>query len=163
MSLWIIVAAVTALTAALLATPLLRSRHSAAPPAGAPELVVYRAQLVELDDQVATGLISGTEATAARAEIERRMLKAGDAQPAATPDAAPRRHSRVAHRSVYPIALVSIAMTGAIGLYLMLGTPGLPSLPLAERGAPTEENPQDFALLVERLAAQMAEIGRAHV
>src|SRR3546814_4577871 len=39
----------------------------------------------------------------------------------------------------------------------MLGMSGLPSLPLAERGAPTEENPEDFALLVERLAAQMAE------
>src|SRR3546814_18806765 len=48
-------------------------------------------------------------------------------------------------------------MTGAISLYLTLGMSGLPSLPLAERGAPTEENPEDFALLVERLAAPMAE------
>src|SRR3546814_7057692 len=85
------------------------------------------------------------------------MLKAGDAQLAVTTDAAQRRHSRVAHRSVYAIAFISIAMTGAISLYLMLGMSGLPSLPLAERGAPTEENPEDFALLVERLAAQMAE------
>src|SRR3546814_679806 len=71
MSLWIIVAAVTALTAVLLTAPLLRRRRSAVPPAGAPDLAVYRAQLVELNDQVATGLISGTGATAARAEIER--------------------------------------------------------------------------------------------
>lgn len=157
MSLWIVVAAVTAFTAALLAAPLIRGRRSAAPLAGAPDLAVYRAQLVELDDQVSTGLISGTEATAAHAEIERRMLKAGDAHLAATRDEAPNRHSRVAHRPVYAIAFVSITMIGAIGLYLMLGTPELPSMPLAERGAPTEERPQDIALLVERLAARMEE------
>lgn len=155
MSLWILVAAVTAFTAALLAAPLIRGRRSAAPFAEAPDLAVYRAQLVELDDQVSTGLISSTEATAAHAEIERRMLKAGDTHLAATRNEAANRHSRVAHRPVYAIAFVSITMIGAVGLYLMLGTPELPSMPLAERGAPTEERPQDFALLVERLAVQM--------
>src|SRR3546814_19068811 len=104
MSLWIIVAAVTALTAVLLTAPLLRRRRSAVPPAGAPDLAVYRAQLVELNDQVATGLISGTGATAARAEIERRMLTAGAAPLAVTPDAAQRRHRRVWPPSVSAIA-----------------------------------------------------------
>src|SRR3546814_11995421 len=79
MSLWIIVAAVTALTAVLLTAPLLRRRRSAVPPAGAPALAVYRPQLVELNAQGATGLNSGTGDTAARAENERRTPKAGDA------------------------------------------------------------------------------------
>src|SRR3546814_20461811 len=103
MSLWIIVAAVTALTAVLLTAPLLRRRRSAVPPAGAPDLAVYRAQLVEPNDQVATGLISGKGATAARAEIETRMTKAGDAQMAVNPDAAQSRPSRVARRPVNDI------------------------------------------------------------
>jgi cytochrome c-type biogenesis protein CcmH len=44
----------------------------------------------------------------------------------------------------------------ALGLYLVLGAPGVPSVPFAQR--PTAEPvPQDMALLVERLAARMAE------
>ncbi|HLB96110.1 MAG TPA: c-type cytochrome biogenesis protein CcmI, partial [Acetobacteraceae bacterium] len=44
---------------------------------------VYRAQLEELDRDVARGVIGGAEAQAARLEIERRLLAAaaaGDAQ-----------------------------------------------------------------------------------
>src|SRR3546814_16223268 len=82
------------------------------------------------------------------------MLKAGGAQLAVTPDAAQRRHSRVAHRSVYAHAFLSIAVTGAINLYLMLGMSGLPSLPLAESGAPPEEKPWGFDRSGERPAAQ---------
>src|SRR3546814_18978710 len=127
MSLWMIVAAVTALTAVLLTAPLLRRRRSAVPPAGAPDLAVYRAQLVELNAQGATGLISGTGATAARAEIERRMPKAGDAQLAVTQHASPRRPSWVSPRSVYPIPFTSLSMTGATSLNLMLGMSALPT------------------------------------
>lgn len=155
MSLWIIVAAMTALTAVLLAGPLIRRRRSAALSVARPDLAVYHAQLAELERDLSSGLISGPEAGAARAEIERRMLKAGDARLAAAQDEAPNRQSRMARRPVYAMAFVSMMMFGAAGLYLTLGTPGLSSMPLAKRGSPTEERSQDFAFLVERLAARM--------
>lgn len=64
MSLWVVVAAMTALTAALLASPLVRYRgfpapQAAAPQAAAPDLAVYRAQLAELEHDPSTGPISG--------------------------------------------------------------------------------------------------------
>ncbi|MEQ8229310.1 MAG: c-type cytochrome biogenesis protein CcmI [Rhodospirillales bacterium] len=155
MSLWITVAVLTTLTAVFLTVPLIQRHRLGASPMAGPDLAVYHAQLGELERDLSSGLISDTEATAAHTEIERRMLKAGDTHLAATRDEAANRHSKVAHRPVYAIVFVSITMIGASGLYLMLGTPEFPSMPLAERGAPTDERPQDFALLVERLAARM--------
>jgi len=155
MSLWFIVTALTALTAVFLAAPLIRCRRPAALSVAEPDLAVYHAQLAELERDLSSGLISGTEAKAARTEVERRMLKAGDAHLATTEDDATDHQSGVARRPVYAMAFVSMTMFGAVGLYLTLGTPGLPSMPLAERESPTEERSQDLALLVERLAARM--------
>ncbi|ANK81864.1 MAG: c-type cytochrome biogenesis protein CcmI [Rhizobiales bacterium NRL2] len=155
MSLWIIVAAMTVLTAVFLAAPLIRRHRLKAPSMTGPDLAVYHAQLRELERDLSSGLISDGEVKAARAEIERRILKAGDAHLATTQDEAPDQQGSLARRPVYAMAFVSLTMIGAIGLYLALGTLGLPSAPLAERGSPTEEHSQDLTFLVDRLAARM--------
>ena len=54
-------------------TPLLKGAR-AAPERAAYDRAVYRDQLKELDRKIARGLIRPEEATAARLEIERRLL-----------------------------------------------------------------------------------------
>jgi cytochrome c-type biogenesis protein CcmI len=71
-SLWLALAAMTALAAALVAWPLLRPPR--APSARRDyELQVYREQLVELARARERGLLGEREAQAARLEVERRV------------------------------------------------------------------------------------------
>lgn len=119
-----LVAGVMALaTALLLALPAL-GRRPAAPDRADGALAIFRDQLAEVERDAARGLISGEEARAARAEIERRMLAAARAR-----GGAPQRAGRA---GVLVVALLVPAL-GA-GLYATVGRPGVPSQPFAERG-----------------------------
>lgn len=113
-------ALVTLAVLAALALPLWRGRAGAR--AGTP-LAVYRAQLAELERDVAAGLARADEAQSARLEIQRRLLKAeGAAGEAPSP---PRRG--------VAIGLVAFILVATGALYLVLGRPDLPSRPLLTR------------------------------
>ena len=147
MMFWILAAVMAALVVIALLWPLLRPR-GAAPATAEFDRAVYRDQLTELTQDVERGLIDKTEAEAARREIERRLLQT-ETDGARTAPASNPWLRRVA------LALV-IALPPAAGLvlYLQLGTPDLPGLPLAGRdpGGPTER-----ALLVDQLQARVAD------
>ena len=119
MTLWIVVAAMTALALALLLAPLLRRAEGAAPRA-AYDMEIYRDQLAEIDRELERGMLDTAEAEAARAEIGRRALAAEAAATAAdtrqTPAPAPRWRI-VALGAGVPIA--------AVLLYLGVGKPEL--------------------------------------
>lgn len=146
---WVI-AAILTLGASLAVLLPLTSGMKDASPAGDHDLEVYRDQLSELDRDMARGLIQPGEAEEARAEIGRRILRLGAAmQPgAATPKPA-RSAKWVASMAVLAVPLLSW------GLYGMLGSPDLPSQPLAERLA---KNPADSSVdeLVARAEAHLA-------
>ncbi|TGS96438.1 c-type cytochrome biogenesis protein CcmI, partial [Mesorhizobium sp. M8A.F.Ca.ET.213.01.1.1] len=92
------------------------------------DLEVYRDQLSELDRDVARGLIQPGEAEEARAEIGRRILRLGPSAQSGVEVSRPSRTARlVATAAVLVVPLVSW------GLYGALGSPDLPSQPLAER------------------------------
>jgi cytochrome c-type biogenesis protein CcmH len=125
---------------------------------------VYRAQLEELDRDVARGVIGGAEAQAARLEIERRLLAAaaaGDAQGLNLgAPTMPVRDSRA-----LALATALIIAGGAGLLYLHLGAPGVPDVPFAERqdAAPAGQGPHagpaphmDLAEAAKILAAKLA-------
>ena len=76
MTLWIILTALTALTAAWLTIPLVR-RHEARVDARAATIAVLKDQLADVDVQVAAGNIQPGEAEGLRNEIRRRLLAAG--------------------------------------------------------------------------------------
>ena len=118
--------------------------------AGDHDLEVYRDQLSELDRDVARGLIQPAEAEEARAEIGRRILRLGAAE--ASPPAT--RRTSVATRLVATIAVLAVPLV-SWGLYIKLGSPDLPSQPLAERLA---KNPADSSVdeLVARAEAHLA-------
>jgi cytochrome c-type biogenesis protein CcmH len=87
---------------------------------------VYRDQLHELNRDITRGLITQTEADAARLEIQRRML-AADKQPASPP--------QLARSPVLAGAVFLVIATGSISSYLWLGRPSLPDVPFSARKA----------------------------
>jgi len=115
----------------VLLLPFLRNRAGEAPERVAYDMVVYRSQLVEIDQEIGNGLLTPEQAEAARAEVHRRMLVAEDAELDAAPlhvSAGARRYHRTAM-----IACAVILPVGAAVLYGLLGSPGLPGRPYAWR------------------------------
>lgn len=115
------------------------------------DLEVYRDQLSELDRDVSRGLIHPAQADQARAEIARRILRLDNA---ATPKAQAREKTTVAARLVATAAVLAVPLV-SWGVYAELGSPDLPSQPLAERLA---KNPADSSVdeLVARAEAHLA-------
>lgn len=150
MMFWALAGAMAALLVLALAWPLLRTRGTA-PAAADYDRAVYRDQLAELEQDLKRGLINDAEAEAARREIERRLLQteaAGGAEGRASGGPRPwLRRLALALVVALPPAL-------GLGLYLQLGTPDLPGLPLAGRDP---GGPAEVALLAERLEARVAD------
>lgn len=126
---WIVAAVMVLGALAALLAPLLRARGGAVKSADY-DLEVYRDQLGELERDTGRGLLTGEEVAAARTEIARRMLAAdarrtGGAEPA---DQGSRRTARVAAGLI-----AALLPAGALLIYLQLGQPDAPSMPLAGR------------------------------
>ncbi|CAN7376446.1 c-type cytochrome biogenesis protein CcmI [Mesorhizobium caraganae] len=147
---WVI-AAILTLGASLAVLLPLAGGSNGASTAGDHDLEVYRDQLAELERDAARGLIQPAEAEEARAEIARRILRLGNVSQA---DAPGTRQSSRAARLVATSAVLVVPLL-SWGLYSQLGSPDLPSQPLAERLA---KNPADSSVdeLVARAEAHLA-------
>ena len=108
--------------------PIARRSPDREPPSSH-DLEVYRDQLSELDRDAARGLIGAAEAEEARAEIARRILKIAD--DSTRPDGGGAPGFRAA-RAVGFAAVLSVPLV-SWGLYAALGSPDMPSQPLAAR------------------------------
>ncbi len=149
MVLWIAMAAL----AAAVALPLLVALNRA-PAAGGGRreraIAIYRDQLEELGREVDRGVVAKGEAAAARTEISRRLIHAGEGGP---PGASALSSSPSLRRIA---AAVIVAMPiAAVALYVVLGSPGLPDAPLAARLAAPPDT-QDIAALVKRVEEHLA-------
>lgn len=113
------------------------------------DLEVYRDQLGELDGDLARGLIQPAEAEQARAEIGRRILRLGGNETAVQDSGS---GSKVV-RLLSVVAVLAVPLL-SWGIYARLGSPDLPSQPLAERLA---KNPADSSVdeLVARAEAHL--------
>jgi len=149
MLLWVVFSALTAGVVGAL----LWSYRRAAPEAGdaaRADVAVYADQLEQIDADRARGLISEAEAASARAEVARRLLnRAGPADsgktagPTTSAQAASSRSEKLAGAAMLSIPLL------AVGLYAMLGSPGLPSQPHATRAFPTAAEARVDALIAQ--------------
>ena len=116
------------------------------------ELALYRDQLAEVERERAAGRLPGSEAAAARTEIERRILAAADRREAPATIAAP-----AWHKYLVPVLALAVPLL-ALGLYLQAGRPGLPSAPFepgAVRHGPVSPQ-QQIAQVISQARARLA-------
>ncbi|WP_424810760.1 c-type cytochrome biogenesis protein CcmI [Roseococcus sp. YIM B11640] len=117
---WLALAVLAAVILSPLAYALLRPARARG--RAEADLTLYRAQLAELDTQLAEGRLDQAAHAAAVLEVQRRLLAA----PADAPAAAP--------RSSFALLLACIAVpVVAVFVYLDRGYPGMPSATLSER------------------------------
>jgi cytochrome c-type biogenesis protein CcmH len=138
-----------ALLALVALAPLLASlRRGAASPRGRREaaLALHRAQLAELDRELAAGRLGAAEHASATLEVQRRLLAVG-----ATEDAAPRRASRGPM-----VAVLVLVPAAAFLLYLRAGHPDMPAAPLSARIATAQAQMARDDALIETLRTKLA-------
>jgi cytochrome c-type biogenesis protein CcmH len=145
-----VVAALLTLGASLAVLLPLAGRAGSRAAEGAHDLEVYRDQLAELDRDAERGLIQPAEAEQARAEIARRILKADKS----LKDGAAARTDNKAVRALGMAAVLAVPLV-SWGIYAAIGSPDLPSQPLAAR---LEKNPADATVdeLIARAEAHLA-------
>ncbi|MCL2427729.1 MAG: c-type cytochrome biogenesis protein CcmI [Alphaproteobacteria bacterium] len=135
------------LLAAVVMAPLGWSLARTAAPRGRREaaLALHRAQLAELDRDLAEGRIPRLDHATAVLEVQRRMLAVAEDR-----DAAPLRTAATPLR----IALILVPLTG-LALYLVGGLPGLPSMPADARIAGMRERARKEAQLIPILRERL--------
>ena len=145
MSLFLILALMTAAAIFAVLWPLSRRAGEAAPEAH--DVAVYRDQLDEIERDRKDGRIAESEAEAARLEISRRLLAAADSAPKSVGKSIPDPLWR--RRMAALIALIVVPVLAAT-LYVRWGSPQLPGAPLAGR--------QDAPLPQRSLESMVAQV-----
>ena len=132
MTVWIIIAALSAATVVTLVFGARMAGKSAAGSVGLGQLAVYKDQLAEIDADLARGLIGAVEAKSHHAEVARRLLAvAGEA------DARKAQEFGVLNRWPGLVAALLVPAL-ALAIYARVGAPALPDRPQAERLAMAE-------------------------
>jgi len=129
--------------------PLARGGARRAAPRATFARAVYRDQLTELTRDRARGIIDAGEEDSARREIERRLLATDQTADGAI----------VKPRPVLAVLLALGTLLVAAALYAMLGNPGLPDRPYAdratERAVAAHQMPTDLNKAVAGLEAKL--------
>jgi cytochrome c-type biogenesis protein CcmH len=143
---WLAIALLAAIALAPLALSL--RRIAAARGRQVAAVALHRAQLVELDRDLADGRIAAAEHANAVLEVQRRLLAV-----AGGTETAPRSSSR--GRVLLALVLVPL---GGLVLYLLGGSPELPAVPLADRIAAAQEREARETALIGQLRARLSQI-----
>jgi len=149
MTLWLILALMTAVALGAVIWPLARART---PSAAGSDLAVYRDQLEEIERDHADGRIGHDEFEAARVEVSRRLLGAAGADGPGTAETAPGGGRRIAALVVAVVAVPLLAGP----LYTVLGSPDLPGEPIASRDA-GDGRANSVAALIARIETHLEE------
>ncbi|WP_237216044.1 c-type cytochrome biogenesis protein CcmI, partial [Falsiroseomonas oryziterrae] len=137
---WLLVGAVA--LAAMLPLAIAVFRPARARGRAEADLALYRAQLAELDRERDAGRLDAAAHAAATLEVQRRIL------------AAPKDDAASAGRSsaAFIAAALFLVPAAAIGLYLVRGTPDMPSAPYDLRRQQMEAEEQLLNALRSRIA-----------
>jgi cytochrome c-type biogenesis protein CcmH len=145
---WFIALSIAVLAALLLSAPLLKGAR-AGPGGSANDAEVYRDQLSEVDRDEQSGLIGGSEARQARAEIARRLIAVSEHE--GEEKAADLKRSAAL---VLALLLCLLLPAGGLAIYDRMGHPGEPDQPLAGRmGSPQP----DINILIAKAEQHLAE------
>jgi cytochrome c-type biogenesis protein CcmH len=127
---WVFAITITAVTLYAVAKPLRRRAEEDASTADY-DVAVFKSQLREIDRDLERGRVNAEEAEASRIEIGRRLLAADKRRETAT--VATRRAGPVAR--VVAAAIIAGGVTAGTVVYLRMGDPGNPDMPLVLRDA----------------------------
>jgi cytochrome c-type biogenesis protein CcmH len=127
MALWIVLTFLTSIAAVLVSVPFIRKLDERRGRLFG--VVVYRDQILEVERDLATGLIDPSQASSATHEIKLRMLAADRA-----PEEA--RSSRSVSPNFAIVAVTGFVVLGSVILYAIQGRPDLPSAIPAARALP---------------------------
>lgn len=123
------------------------------------DLAVFRDQLAEIDRDAERGLLGSAEAETARLEVQRRILAVGG-------ERAEKSSAPAGGRVLVYAAAIAAPLAAAI-VYAVVGTPGMPDFPFAQRSAARtavaggdaearlREQIPDLDAAVERLAQRL--------
>ncbi|HEY2618152.1 MAG TPA: c-type cytochrome biogenesis protein CcmI [Acetobacteraceae bacterium] len=138
------------LLAAIALTPLALTLRRTAAARGRQEAAValHRAQLAELDRDLADSRIATAEHANAVLEVQRRLLAAA---------AGAEAESHASSRAPVLLALLVVPL-GAIVLYLLGGSPELPAVPLVDRIAAARAREAQEAALIAQLRHRLGEL-----
>ena len=140
---WLAIAVLAAISLAPLAFSLLRGTAARGRQEAA--IALHRAQLAELNRDLADRRIAASEHANAVLEVQRRLLTASEN---VEPDL------RKSSRSAVLFALLLVPL-GAFALYLIGGNPGLPAAPLADRIAAAQQRAEQEAALIAQLRQRL--------
>ena len=151
MILWIILALLTGGVVLLLGKKASSKNKHTHEDASA-EVLVYADQLKQIELDLSQGTLSGEEASAARTEVARRLLKsARGAHPLNDQKTKDRKEQS------FPLLIVFLSIPIlALGLYAYLGSPDLPSRPHAQRETPSNSEAQ-IDTLIQKVEARLKE------
>lgn len=153
MLIWTILTVVTALVAVALAIPLVRRYDAPAAERGA-VIAVLRDQLTDLDAQAAAGTLPAAEASALKAEVQRRLLAEARA-----PEAAARPFT-ARGRAGMAFAAAGLVALAATGLYAYLGRPDLAGravAPPAQVATAAPAGPPGVDAMIGQLEARLTQ------
>lgn len=125
---WAIALILVAATTLVLCLPLLRHRGEAASRAEH-DMQVYKDQLIEIDRDLARGLLNESELQSTRTEISRRLLAAADQAEASS---GTQTSSKPVSRGL-AAGLAAFLLISTLGLYALIGAPGKVDQPLQTR------------------------------
>lgn len=118
---WIICFLLTCIVGAVVITPLIRPPHDSSED---PQVALYKAQLEEVDRDVAREVLAPEDAERAKTEVARRLI-AVSGQAGVTTESPLNRGAAVG------VAALILLLSGAT--YMKLGAPGYPDMPRAAR------------------------------
>ena len=153
---WLAYAGLTLLCVMVLIWPAFRSAGILTSELEADQ-AVYQAQLKEVDRDLADGLLTVDQAETARMDIRRRMLAAARRQTEETTGEAP----MLRMGTVTGVAVL-VPFT-ALAVYLTIGSPGMPGVPVEERRAEAlneamdHPDQADMNVLIEQLVDRLRE------
>ena len=157
--LWVLIGLISLIVCAVIFRTLVRQKNVAPLARADFDVTVYKDQLLELDRDMQRGILNADEATAARTEIERRILTLADDAEATTKQVEELRPGALSPATV---GLALITPSAALVAYIVLGTPELPNLPYAERDIAAEtrqvaerRRAQETDALAQRLAKRL--------
>lgn len=152
---WILCLVLAVVVTAMVLMPLLRG---VAADDFAPDVAFYKAQLAELEREVAAGQITGAEAETTRIEISRRLLAA---------DAMTEGAAASTGRPVLAGLSAATVLIAAFAAYSQLGAPGYGDFPLAERLSAAKQaranRPSQDAMQANALPAPAPEVSEEYL